>query len=113
VHFYDVVRYRAFNSTVHAIEPILSPNSEAFKKVAQGIEEAAGSKDRNRNRNRSRRSTLSCANGESVRATLVGLFRPFRRLMIVACGGTPEGKLNGLPACDWEQEFKSYILSFP
>ena len=113
VHFFNIFRYRAFNATVHGMEPIINPNSAAFKKVEEAIEQAVVSTNRRAISRFIRSTPPTCANGESVGATLVSWFRQFRRLMIVACGGTPEGKLNGLPGCSWEQEFKSYILSFP
>jgi len=113
VHFYNDFRLRAFTATVHGMESIINSNSAAFKQVEANIEEVARSTNRRAMSRFIRSPSPTCANGESVRATLVGWFRRFHQLMIVACGGTPEGKLNGLPGCSWEQEFKSYILSFP
>lgn len=116
VHFYNIFRDRALNATVQCIEPILDSNSVEFKEAERRVEEAAGSTRRKTTSRFISRRPPTCENGgrgESVRATLVDLFRPFRQMMIVACGGTPEGKFNGLPGCSWEKEFKSYILSFP
>ncbi len=46
-------------------------------------------------------------------AELRGLFREVRSFLVKACGGSPSGRLNGLPNCSWESSFKQFILTFP
>ncbi|KAF8155756.1 hypothetical protein B0H34DRAFT_642848, partial [Crassisporium funariophilum] len=121
IHFYLTFRYIAFNATVNLLKDILKTDSPAFQQVEQLVQADIPTKQRRLMRFMRKMSTFGNKDiimdnetrAERVKDTLAAIFRPVRSKMTSACGGTANGKTNGLPDCTWEAQFKEYISTFP
>jgi len=125
-HFFPLFRARAFNCTVHLVESIVKPDTTAYQKVKQSIEANNAPRPRQRGMSRFMRNLVPPYDEELVEnerfrekrydaldASLQEVFRRVRPSSLRVCGGSPSGRLNGLPNCSWESSFKQYILTFP
>ncbi|TFK21345.1 hypothetical protein FA15DRAFT_598021 [Coprinopsis marcescibilis] len=122
VHFYSRLRFIAFNETWHLLHRIAKPDSGVFREVQQNIEDAQTRYSRAQRRDSNlvfgRRgldwgvSNSRRANG-GVKSTLEGIINGIRFSLERLCGGSGDGRTNGLPYCSWENEMKEYILTFP
>lgn len=117
VHFYSKLRYIAYNQTSHFLKTLSTPGSKTYDKVEQLVL-SANSRDRRATRLYERTAPYGTASitmakrDHDVKAQLKETLAKVAPMLLELCGGT-DGETNGLRYCSWEQEMKSYILTFP
>ncbi|PPQ99264.1 hypothetical protein CVT24_009309 [Panaeolus cyanescens] len=122
VHHFPKFRYLAYRTTVNSFNRVIKPDSSAYRSVEDEVlREKFGSQYDRRFSLAHRRWQIrrgltkrwSSEQRETVRDVLQEMLGQFRWVLLVICGGSADGKTNGLPECSWEEDFKNYILTFP
>jgi hypothetical protein len=134
VHFYTKLRAIAFNNTRGLLTELSSPDGVVYGKIRDRV-----MKDAERNTPRmvrvygrapagdvtskttSHSQHVSYPNpkfslstrGQNVEKQLKPILNKIPGLLEKECGGTGKDGLEGLHMCNWENEMKAYILSFP
>ncbi|KAG5638338.1 hypothetical protein H0H81_000581 [Sphagnurus paluster] len=111
VHFFPKLRYLAFNAIRKQLVESTTPGSEAYQAMEKMvIREAGGPKNRKR-----AAGTLMPAlrREEQAKGQFKEVMHQTSSIMERICGGTGNGKTNGLPKCSWEKAMKEFILSYP
>lgn len=114
VHFYGKLRYIAFNQTKHLLKELSTPDSDSYKQVEREVVRRAGGKSKTR-RSSGGLSTVPVPTKreEDAKEKLKEAMANVPIWLEQICGGSGSGDINGLPQCNWEQEMKEYILTFP
>jgi hypothetical protein len=115
VHFYERLRYIAFNSTKTLLEEMTSPGSKPYQDVKRRVLAASSSRpSARRSRMYSRALSryppgddLTPSKRSEIADRLAEIMKEIPTDLEKACDGP------GLSKCSWETQMKAYILSFP
>ncbi|KAI0296473.1 hypothetical protein BC826DRAFT_908451 [Russula brevipes] len=118
VHFFPTLRFIAFNHTRRALRRLCSPGNDAYDRAERTVvQAAAGYRGRGRELRRSmtqgRYSSYVRKRQQTVKKRFEAIMRQTAGLLEKACGGHPSEDEDALPKCSWEEDMKTYILTFP
>lgn len=126
VHFYSTLRYIAFNQTLHGLQALATPGTDAYNQVERAVLNSVHqAQDQNpgpnegfilRRDGRLSRYEVSYArrsDDDDVRSQLRSVMANLPSVLERVCGGTGGGETKGLPDCSWTVAMKEYILTFP